>query len=101
MDTAGVEVTVDVMPPPVMVMGMLTVWPAAPVTFPVTRIAGKLCPADSPSLRVQVKPGGVPLMVHVQPVPATPVIVKFVGGSVTVTVPLLAAAPAALDTVIE
>lgn len=50
---------------------------------------------------MHVKPmdGGVPLRVHVQPVPVTMVIVKFVGGSVTVTVPLVGPAPAALETV--
>jgi hypothetical protein len=39
--------------------------------------------------------------VHVQPVPEIAVTVKLVGGSVTVTAPLVAADPAALETVIE
>jgi len=39
--------------------------------------------------------------VHIQPAPAIAVTVKLVGGSVTVIIPLVAAAPAALETVIE
>jgi len=39
--------------------------------------------------------------VQVQPVPEIAVTVKFVGGSVTVTAPAVADAPAALATVIE
>jgi len=39
--------------------------------------------------------------VHVQPVPEIAVTVKLVGGSVTVTIPLVAAEPTALETVIE
>jgi hypothetical protein len=39
--------------------------------------------------------------VQVQPVPVIAVTVKLVGGSVTVTAPVVAAAPAALETVIE
>ena len=39
--------------------------------------------------------------VQVQPDPEIAVTVKFVGGSVTVMVPLVAAAPEALETVME
>lgn len=89
-----------VRPPPETLTGMLTV-PAVAVTVPVTVIAGKLAPGLSESLRVHVKPGGVPLIVHAQPFPWTKVIVKPLGGSVTVVVPLVLPALAALDTVME
>ena len=64
--------------------------PAGPaIRFPVTVIGGKLAPAASASLRVQV----VEARVHVHPVPEIAVTVKPVGGSATVTVPLVAALP--------
>lgn len=50
---------------------------------------------------MHVKPGGAPLIVQVQPFPDTAVIVMPTGGSVTVTVPLVLPAFAALDTVTE
>jgi hypothetical protein len=64
-------------------------------------IAGKLEPGLSESVRVQVNPPtGVP-NVQAQPDPETPVIVKPLGGSVTVVVPVVLPAFAAFDTVME
>ena len=85
----GVTVTGDDVPPPDKVTGIVTGVPFADVTFPVTVIAGKLCPARSASLRVQM----VVVRVHVHPVPEIAVTVKPVGGSVTVTVPLVGPLP--------
>src|SRR6202521_6150467 len=96
---APFALALEVMPPPETLTGMVTVWPAVAVTVPVTMIGGKLVPGLSESPRVHVNPGGVPLRVQVQPVPETAVIVKPDGGSVTVVVPLVLPALAALDTV--
>jgi hypothetical protein len=85
----GVTVTDDDVPPPDNVSGMVTGVPFAEVTFPVTVIVGKLAPAASESLRVQV----VELRVQVHPVPEMAVTVKPVGGPTTVTVPLVAPLP--------
>jgi len=85
----GVTVTDDDVPPPDNVTGIVTGVPLVEVTFPVTVIGGKLAPAASASLRVQV----VEARVHVHPVPEIAVTVKPVGGSATVTVPLVAALP--------
>lgn len=79
-----------------MVTGMDTA-PLVDVTVPVTVIGGKLCPAPSEALVVQVS--AVALRVQVQPLPVMEAMVNPVGGSVTVTVPLLAPVPA-LETVI-
>jgi hypothetical protein len=87
--TVGVEVTVDGMPPPDTLSGMDTEVPFAPVTSPTTVMGGKLEPAASESLRVQVNVAST----HVQPVPEIVLTVKPVGGSTTVTVPLVAAVP--------
>jgi hypothetical protein len=75
---------------------MLTGVPLAAGTFPVPVIGGKLCPAPTELLYVQVVVANV--HVHVAP-PLIAVTVKPVGGSATVTVPLVAAVPV-LDTVI-
>jgi hypothetical protein len=94
--TLGVGVTFTVgAPPPVSVSGMVTGVPLAELTFPVTVIVGKLCPAPTEMLYVQV----VVARVHVQFVPLIAVTLKPVGGSATVTVPLVAALPV-LDTMI-
>jgi hypothetical protein len=105
--TAAVTVTEPLMlagvvtPPPEMLAGMVTAWPAVAVTVPITTMGGKLDPGLRESPRVQVNPpAGVP-RVQVQPDPETEVIVKPVGGSVTVVVPLVLPPLAALDTVIE
>ena|SRR6185312_12347449 len=90
----GVDVTGVEMPPPETFRGMLTGVPFEAVTFPVTVIGGKLWPAESASVRVHVPDDTV----QVQPVPAMAVMVKPVGGSATVTVPLVAALPV-LETV--
>ena len=90
-----------VRPPLTTLVGTVTVWPAVAVTVPVTMIGGKLVPGLSESPRVHVNPAGVPLMVQVQPDPATAVMAKPVGGSVTVVVPVVLPALAALDTVME
>jgi hypothetical protein len=87
--TDAVDVTVDDTPPPDRLIGILTGVPFTAVTFPVTVMGGKLDPAASASLRVQV----IEDRVHVQPVPAMAVTVKPVGGSTTVTVPFVAALP--------
>lgn len=91
-DSVGVGVTVtgDDMPPPEMFTGMVICVPPAAVTFPVTVMTGKLALAASESLRVHVSDERA----HVQPVPEMPVTVKPVGGSETVTAPLVAAFPA-------
>jgi hypothetical protein len=69
---------------------------AFPATFTVTVIAGKLAPPASASLRVHV----VPPAGHVHPVPAIDTSVIPVGTvSVTVTVPLVGPAEAALEIV--
>jgi len=74
---------------------MVTGVPLAAVTLPVTVIGGKLCPAASESLRVHVGVAGV----HApHPGPEMAVMVKPVGGSATVTVPLVAPLPV-LETV--
>jgi len=85
----GVTVTGEDIPPPDTVTGIVTGVPFADVTFPVTVIAGKLAPAASESLRVQV----VEASVHVHPVPEIAVTVNPVGGSATVTVPVVAPLP--------
>jgi hypothetical protein len=90
----GVTFTADA-PPPERLSGMLTGVPLPAVTFPVTVIGGKLCPAPTELLYVQV----VVANVQVQFVPLIAVTWKPVGGSTTVTVPLVAAAPV-LETVI-
>ena len=91
----GVTVTVPDVPPPETATGIVTGVPLAAVTSPVTVIGGKLCPAAKESLRVQVGAAGV----HApHPDPEMEVMVKPVGGSATVTVPLVAAFPV-LETV--
>lgn len=85
----GVTVTGDDIPPPDMVTGIVTGVPFADVTFPVTVIAGKLRPTPSASLLVQVTDER--LQVH--PAPEIAATVKPVGGSTTVTVPLVAPLP--------
>jgi hypothetical protein len=74
---------------------MVTAVPLAVVTFPVTVIIAKLCPAPKELLFVQVAVATA----HVHNGPAIPVTVKPIGGSATVTVPVVAALPE-LDTVI-
>jgi hypothetical protein len=94
--TAPLELAILVRPPPAMVRGTLTVWPRPPVTFPVTVMGGKLAPAATTAELWQVNVANV----QVQPVPVMLVAVKLVGGSVTVTVPLVGPALAAFETVI-
>jgi hypothetical protein len=92
----GVGATFTVVaPPPERVSGVETGVPLAAVTFPVTVIFVKLCPAAKGLPFVQV----VVAKVHVHSGPSIAVTVKPVGGSTTVTVPLVAAVPV-LDTVI-
>jgi hypothetical protein len=94
--TVGVGVTFTAAaPPPERLSGMLTGVPLADVTFPVTVVGGKLCPAPTVLLYVQVVVGNV----QVQLVPLMAVTVKPVGGSTTITIPVVAAVPL-LDTVI-
>ena len=85
----GVTVTDDDVPPPDKVIGMLTGVPLGEVTLPVTLIGEKLEPAASESLRVQVTVAKT----HVHPFPEMPETAKPVGGSDTVTVPLVAPLP--------
>jgi hypothetical protein len=68
---------------------MLTACPFFAVTFPVTVIDGKLSPAPTELLYVQITDATV----HDQFMPTIEITVKPVGGSATVTVPFVAAAP--------
>lgn len=81
--------TVPDVPPPDKLSAMLTGVPFADVTFPVTVMGGKSCPAATALLYVQVVVDNV----HVQFVPEMAVTVNPVGGSTTVTVPLVAPVP--------
>ena len=94
--TVGVGVTFTAAaPPPETLSGMLTGVPLGDVTFPVTVIVVKLCAAAKELLFVQV----IVANVHDHNSPPIWVGVKPVGGSTTVTVPLVVAVPV-LDTVI-
>jgi len=92
--TVGASVTLadadDDVPLNATLTGMDTV-PFVDVTLPVTVIAGKLCPTLSEVLVVHVS--ALELTVQVQPLPLIVAMAKPVGGSVTVTAPLLAAVP--------
>jgi hypothetical protein len=90
----GLTFTVDA-PPPERISGIVTGVPFADVTFPVTVIVVKLCPGAKELPFVQV----VVAKLHAHNGPLIPVTMKPVGGSATVTVPLVAAVPV-LDTVI-
>ncbi len=92
--TVGAKATLveadDDVPSNPTVTGIVTV-PVVEVTEPVTVIAGRLCPGLAEALVVHES--DVVPTVQVQPVPAMVAIANPVGGSVTVTVPLLAAVP--------
>src|ERR1051325_1632332 len=87
--TEGVVFTAADVPAPDTLSGIVTGVPFVAVTLPVTVIGGKLWPAASASLRVHV----VVDSVQDQPVPLIAVPVNPVGGSTSVTVPLVAALP--------
>ena len=92
--TVGARVTLaddeDDVPLNATLTGIDTV-PLVDVTLPVTVITGKLCPALNEVLVVHGS--ALELTLQVQPLPLIVAIVNPVGGSVTVTVPLLAAVP--------
>ena len=87
-----------VSPPPETVAVLVTLAGALVATLTVSVSGGALAPAAIGSLRVHESVG---TSVHVQPVPANAVAVRPVGSvSVTVIVPIVAAAPAFLTVIV-